>query len=488
LPALRDRDGRPLGPEATRYLLYRQSRAREIRADIEASPLYALIDRRTSGDFALEVLRRFVTSGADAKDRWALALAGLLGDDRLVPILNQVVQTWAGSGRGQMAEWAVQALALLGTDAALMSVCEAATRYRNKNKNVGAAAEAAFAATADRLGVTVDELGDRVVPWLGFEPGRPRVVEDGGKRIEVTIGPDFKLRYHDLEKGKVVASLPKSLPKETLDEFKEMGATLREVARAQKLRLENLMVRQHRWPVPRWRELFLDHPVLFLPFATRLVWGHYDEAGALRGTFRALEDRTPTDAADQPFSLPDVGSVGIVHPLELDDEALAAWRTHLADYEVEPPFSQLERPILRVGDDRRDVRMSPELSGTSLNALTFRGRAEKLGWVRGSVTNAGHVDSYRKVFPAAGVEAFIDLNGLFVSLGMDQSVDLGEFYFVQEGSVSVGSYCYDNPSNAGDARLIAFGAVPPVVYSEVVGDLKRIAGQAEGDGEAQGED
>jgi len=34
---------------------------------------------------------------------------------------------------------------------------------------------------------------------------------------------------------------------------------------------------------------------------------------------------------------------------------------------------------------------------------------------------------------------------------------------------------FDNPS---DARLIPFGAVPPVVYSEVMGDLKRIAGKA----------
>ena len=94
LPALRYRDGDPLGSEATRYLLYRQSRAKEIRPDIEARPLYALIHRTTSGDFALEVFRQFAASKADAKDRWALAIAGLLGDDRLVPILNQMIQTW----------------------------------------------------------------------------------------------------------------------------------------------------------------------------------------------------------------------------------------------------------------------------------------------------------------------------------------------------------------------------------------------------------
>ena len=108
-----------------------------------------------------------------------------------------------------------------------MSVDATATRYRVKNKNIGAAAEEAFAATAERLGLTVNELGDRVVPWLGFEPGQPRVIEPEGKRIEVVIGPDFKLKYRDVEKNKAVASLPKSLAKETLAEFKEMGGRSR---------------------------------------------------------------------------------------------------------------------------------------------------------------------------------------------------------------------------------------------------------------------
>ena len=81
----------------------------------------------------------------------------------------------------------------------------------------------AFAATAERRGVSADELGDRVVPRLGFEPGKPRIIEAGAHRIEVTIVPDFKFRYRDLEKNKAIASLPKGLPKEISAEFKEPG-------------------------------------------------------------------------------------------------------------------------------------------------------------------------------------------------------------------------------------------------------------------------
>jgi hypothetical protein len=168
----------------------------------------------------------------------------------------------------------------------------------------------------------------------------------------------------------------------------------------------------------------------------------------------------------------------MVHPLELDDEALSGWRTHLADYEVEPPFPQLERPVVRVSDEDRGVKISRALAGTSLNAMTFRGRAEKLGWTRGSVGSVGSVDTYRKVFPDAGVEAFLGLEGLYIGFDTDDGIRLGDVYFVKGGTVSVGSYVYDNPSDVGDARLIPFGAVSPVVYSEVLGDLKRIAGQS----------
>ena len=141
--------------------------------------------------------------------------------------MSPQIRQWADSSRGKMAEYAVEALALLGTDAALLTVDALAIRYRSKNKNVGKAAVEAFVAAADNLGITPDELGDRVVPWLGFEPGQKRIIDCGAKKVEARIGSDLKLQFIDLEKNKPIASLPKTAPKEVLAEFKELGATLR---------------------------------------------------------------------------------------------------------------------------------------------------------------------------------------------------------------------------------------------------------------------
>ena len=474
LPPLKWSDGKSLTKLEVSYLLYRQSRSKEMRADPEAAAVYKLLDRAGSAPFAEAVLDDYFRSVEAPADRWIMALAGLLGDDRIVPLLVTKIHYWVNCNRGKMAEYAVQALALLGTDAALLAVDTLAIRYRSKMKNVGRAATEAFAEAAERLGLTPDELGDRVVPWLCFSPGEPCVIEAGEKRFEARIGMDYKMHYVDLQKNKSVKSLPKSVLADVAQEMKEAAAQLREVVKAQTLRLENLLVRQRRWPASQWRELFLLHPVM-LPFATRLVWGAYDGDGGLRGLFRVLEDRTLTTEKDEAYELPKKTQVGMIHPLELDEAIRKEWTEHLADYEVEPPFPQMERVVVLVGDDERDRKCYRELDGHKINGMTFKGRAERLGWVRGSVADAGCVTSYHKSFPAAGVDVLIGIEDMFMGMDMYDEIRLGPVFFVRDGAVKYGSYVYDDPNDENDERMLRYADVPPIAFSEAMGNLKRIA-------------
>jgi hypothetical protein len=302
------------------------------------------------------------------------------------------------------------------------------------------------------------------------------LIDCGGKKVEARISTDLKLQFIDLEKNKPIASLPKTAPKEVLAEFKELGATLREVVKGQVPRLENLMVRQQRWPVDRFRELFTMHPIL-LPMAVRLIWGVYDDTGKLQASFRPLEDRTFTQASDKAFELPATGKIGIVHPLELSEVERKAWQTHLADYEITPPFPQLERPVVQLELDRAGNKFLKEYAATSLNGLTFKGRVDRLGWTRGSVCDAGTITTYFKSFPAAQVDAFLGLDGMYIGIDMSTEISLGNVFFVRAGSVKTGSYTYDEPRDENDGRLLRFGDVPPIVYSEVLGDLQKISGK-----------
>ncbi len=476
LPAPKLKDGSKLSADWLLYLLYRQSRVKEMRADIEAKPLYAMLDSATTGDLALAITQAFFSSKADADDRWAMAFAALLGDNRLVPVFVRQVKEWADNMRGKLAEYAVQALALLGTDAALLAVDAMAIRYRSKNKNIGKAASEAFAAAAQSRGLTVEELGDLVVPWLGFKPGELRIIDTGKTKIEARIDNDFKLTLRDTLTNKKVAKLPDSIPAQVKAEFKELSANLKEAVKSQLLRMENLMVRQFRWPTARWKELYLDHPLL-LPFAQRLVWAAYDNSAKPTATFRALEDRSLTDSADEPFLLPNEGTIGIVHPLELSPATRQAWLKHLADYDIDPPFAQLERPVVSPTPEQKNVKFGREVADTEVNGLTFKGRAERLGWSRGSVCDGGGINFYLKSFPTAGVDVFVETEGMFVGIDMYTEITLGKTFFTKHRSVEIGSYVYDEPGDEKDERLVPYGEVPAIAFSEAMGDLVRISGK-----------
>jgi hypothetical protein len=169
----------------------------------------------------------------------------------------------------------------------------------------------------------------------------------------------------------------------------------------------------------------------------------------------------------------------MVHPMELTGDERTAWQNHLADYEIEPPFPQLERQVIRCSEEQKKQRVYTELRGTDLNGMTFKGRAERLGWYRGSVTDGGGISSYHKTFPASEVDVFLGIDGFYIGIDMYAEIKLEDLLFVESGSVKIGSYMYDEPSNGDDPRVIPLGEVPPIVFSEVMGDVKKIAGKKE---------
>ena len=146
---------------------------------------------------------------------------------------------------------------------------------------------------------------------------------------------------------------------------------------------------------------------------------------------------------------------------------------------VQSPFLQLERPVIVVADNDKSLKFSATCEGVELNAMTFRGRAERIGWQRGSVVDGGAITCYYRSFPGAGADAILGLDGMYIGIDMYSDIKLGQFCFVRSGSVAFGSYTYDEPSNDKDSRLLSFGKVPPIVYSEVLGDLAKIAGRKE---------
>ena len=478
LPPISYMDGSTLSQNAIAFLIFKQSKYKTIDVSPDVLPLLDQMDRKTSAPFASALVEGFLNSEQAAADRWALALGGLLGDNRIITLLLPRINDWCENSRHKLAEYAAQTISLLPGNEPLMVLDTLSNRYRSKFKNVGKACAEAFNAAAAVRGITTDELGDLVVPDFGFDSEGVRRFDWEGGGVSAELGADFKLTWFDPETDKTWKTLPANAPEAIKTEVKTLGKLLRETVKGQTARLEMTLVRQRRWSVARWRELFENHPLL-RSFASSLVWGVYDNTGVLLRTFRRYPNGLLADAAGTLDELPETDTmIGMVHPLELDAASLVAWRAHLSRFKVKAPFPQIDRPVELLDPlhgNRREISVTKE---KKLSAGTFRSRAEKRGWTRGSVVDAGGISSYYKLYPGAGVEVILPTNDFWVGCDPMDTLELGAAYFVKAESVERGSYIYNEPS-PDDPRVMRFDQVPAVVWSETLSDLKAIVATKE---------
>lgn len=473
LPPIHNSEDSILPETAVTYLIAKQSKHKEIAAAPDILPLLAHIDRNSSAPFALALVEGFLNSDQAAADRWALTLGGLLGDNRIIPPLLSRINDWCENSRHKLAEYAAQAISLLPGNEPLMVLDTLSNRYRSKFKNVGKACADAFNTAATARGITADELGDMVVPNFGFDDESMRRFEWPGGSVCAELTPDFKLEWSDPESGKAWKSMPSTVPDTIKDEVKTLTKLLRETVKGQTARLELTLVRQRRWPVARWRELYENHPIL-RSFASSLVWGIYDATGTLLRAFRRYPNGLLADAAGSLEELPETDTmIGMVHPLEMDSAAVASWRAHLARFKVKQPFPQIDRPV-ELMDPLHGNRKSITLTdGKKLSAGTFKSRSEKRGWTRGSVVDAGGISSYYKLYPGAGVEVVLPLDGFYIGCDPMEEIELSAACFAKAGTVERGSYVYNEPG-PDDPRILRFDQLSAVVFSETISDLKAI--------------
>ncbi len=245
---------------------------------------------------------------------------------------------------------------------------------------------------------------------------------------------------------------------------------LREALKLQVLRLEQAMVTGRRWTPEQWEALHVHHP-LMTHLASRVLWGGYDASGKLRDTFRVTEEREYVNAEDKPFSLKDVATVGIVHPLHLTAEQRAKWGEVFGDYEIITPFPQLSRPVLVPEPNEAKGKALTRWAKVKLLPIVVRGTLEKLGWTRGSVTDHGMIVEFYKPFPSANVSALLEVEP-GIPMGMPtwaEEQTITRVFFLSGLYVPV-----DYPYHAED-KFLAWNKVDAVAVSEVLADLTALA-------------
>ncbi len=456
LPELQWQDGTTVSKTEINYLFYRQISSKKIDVDIEAEPMYTLLDQKKGADFAYALFQNIVeNTGIKALAKPGFAILGKLGDHRLVvPLQNIAIHDKNVN--------ACIILGVLGTRRAALALDQIIQHFNIKHPNVRLAAEEAFESIAEQLGLTYFELKDSMIPDFDFV-NQKKLID---KEYKICISPRLKFSFKN-KQGKQVKSIPKA-PEDIKKMLKNLNTTRKHTIQHLKYSLENYLVIQKFWKTNDWKKLFLNHPIASACGQT-LIWQQNNE-----NTFIITADGELKNYKQESIDINHDDQIRLVHPILLGAKIKLKWKQYLENQKIIPVIQQLDRNIIRLPRKLYKVTLSTNFKGRTLAAGKFKTRAQKRGWKKGSIGDNGSILSYKKAFKEGRIEVFVETHNLQIHGMFDDRMILGKCFFTPLGFVQTDNFWFSEPQNETDHRLIALQDVPKIIYSEAMNDLEEI--------------
>ncbi|MFK8002847.1 MAG: DUF4132 domain-containing protein [Polyangiales bacterium] len=332
--------------------------------------------------FVWSLFREWAWAGAPSKDKWAFVALGWIGGETVCRNLASLMLRWPSDGLSARAKVGVELLARIGSERALMALYQFSVKA--KTKGLKAAAAEKVDDIAESLGMTTDELADRLVPDLDLSADGKLLfelsAEGADEELTLQVALDAHLVPYAMDaEGARLAKFPraagafKSADKVKLKAaskaFKALAKDAKAVAKHALARLESAMVKQRSWPLDVARRCFFEHPVMRSP-ASGLIWMSAGQA------FRVAEDGTFADLNDDEITLGADAEVYVYHPATVSESMRGAAGDLLADYELLQPFEQVGRPVYTASDFDMNQWKGREVKSGKLFAV------ESYGWKR----------------------------------------------------------------------------------------------------------
>ncbi|MFD9702910.1 DUF4132 domain-containing protein [Lentzea sp. NPDC059081] len=419
-------------------------------------------DRASLAEFGWAVFGRWQDVEAPAKDGWALTALGWFGDDETVRRLAPLLRAWPGENQHARAVTGLDVLAQIGSEVALTHLNGIAERVRFKG--LQARAREKVADIAASLGLSRDQLSDRLVPRLGLDEAGTSVIDYGPRQF--TVGFDEQLKPYVLDQdGKRRKDLPKPGAHDDQDlapaEHKRFAALKKEVrgiATTQIHRLERAMVDQRTWTAEEFHAVLAAHPLLW-HLVRRLVW--ITDTGL---SFRLAEDRTLADAHDDEVTLPADATVRVAHPVHLA-EPLRSWGDVFADYEILQPFPQLGRPTHAFAPGEDVVPQLQKYVKRTMPVGRLLGLTAR-GWERCQPQDNGVEPWMTRPLPSGGaLVACVDPGITVGVVDMVPEMEFSSLWFSPSGEGA-----WFAPNGGGPATF----DVDPITASELLSELESL--------------
>ena len=411
--------------------------------------------------------------GSAIKEKGVLAFASACCSAEAVAPIQTYLKTWYGK-RAAQCKALLQILGWIDDNSAIQLLLSVANRFRTKS--IQKEAEKLVNELAERRGWSRDELADRTIPTAGFEQGAEQTLDYGERQFTVLLETNMNLVLKNAD-GKVIKALPAPRKDEDADQVKaakkqlsDTKKQLKQVLKMQRERLYEAMCTQRSWQFADWDLYLNQHPIVGR-YCQQLVWAICDGDTVVQ-TFRPLDDRTLTDAEDDAVTPEPSAMVRLAHSSAVSAEAMAAWQTHFADYEVVPLLQQFRNSHYLLPDEKQNDTELGEFEGYLVEAFQLRGTATKQGYTRGQTEDGGCFYDYRKPFAGLGMEAVINFSGNYLP-EENHTVALTKLVFERLPDA-------DAPTNYYNRPKLPLKDVPVVLLSEVWHDLQTVASQGSG--------
>lgn len=464
LPLLKDKDGKSLHIKYSQILV-------GLYIDFEFSLAHRLnmeflkvLDKKSVEDLASYVYSIFKNNNFDNKifDYIKSSLINM-GSNGVEEVKKDIVSLSKGT-KGLLASKIVGIFSY-NEDETILAFVDYLIR-KVKHKNVVDESIRAFEEIARLRGVTLEELEDNIIPNFSMNIRGEKLYSYGQREFKVTLLGNCNFEVLNLESGKVMKSLPKENSSEDVEvvnrvreEFKILKKQVKETYKLQLERLENTLAKQRYWTGERFVKTFIDNP-LMREFAVSQIWARYED-GKVVETFRYSGDGTFMNHNGDDIEINNYINIGLLHPVEVEEDILEYWREDLEDYEIVQSFEQLNR----------------EVSLGELNVAFESVQGEKLnygllkeGWKRGEVLDGGVFYAFYLEDTSNNIGAELYHEGIPVGWYENEEVKLESLKFYNLDKVNKSSYFYEAIK---DDFTIPFDKIPKRFYSEVTKSLKK---------------
>ncbi len=197
---------------------------------------------------------------------------------------------------------------------------------------------------------TAEYLQDTVLYDFGLDENGEKLYDLGTKKVKLTLGCDLSLVLFDVDKGKVI----KSIPKKDVDpeiyaavnaDFSDVKKNVKKAAKNKIDRLFKEFLSGASIPFDKWTDIYIHNPLL-RSIANIVIWNQDGKAFI-------LDKKTPIDALGKEVSLTDA-PIKPAHPMEMGDDEVSAWQKYFTAGKLKQPFAQIWEPVSKREDVTAD--------------------------------------------------------------------------------------------------------------------------------------